>query len=100
MLVSGGRRSADLQSALGEQPSVRNALEPDPPKLSTAREKPVTDPAVAKGFGGQGGRSARRLPLRFSLFTLHRGYNCRKNALSGLKTGLSQGQYPAPGKPF
>ena len=29
-----------------------------PPKLTSVREKPVTDPAVAKGFGGQGRRSA------------------------------------------
>jgi hypothetical protein len=41
-----------------------------PPKLSNAREKPVTDPAAAKGFGGQGRRSAshRRVRLAVSPF--------------------------------
>ena len=52
-------RSADLQSALGERPPVMNALEPDRRiSYAYARPKPVKDPAVAKGFGGQGRRSA------------------------------------------
>ena len=48
-----------------------------PPKLTSVREKPVTDPAVAKGFGGQGRRSAHhgRGPVAVSPFnfsTFHR----------------------------
>jgi hypothetical protein len=46
-----------------------------PPKLTSVREKPVTDPAVAKGFGGQGRRSAHHgrgpvavSPFNFSTF--------------------------------
>ena len=46
-----------------------------PPKLASVREKPATDPAVAKGFGGQGRRSAHHgrgpvavSPFNFSTF--------------------------------
>ena len=41
-----------------------------PPKLSSPREKPATDPAVAIGFGGQGRRSVHTGPHRFPLSAL------------------------------
>ena len=48
-LVVGFGRTASRDEGDGTFPS---------PKLSSERQKPVTDPAVAKGFGGQGRRSA------------------------------------------
>ena len=63
-LVVGFGRTASRDEGDGTFPS---------PKLSSERQKPVTDPAVAKGFGGQGRRSTHngRLRIAASPFTLH-----------------------------
>ena len=74
MLVSGGRAGMpERRLAVGFGRAVirdeRAGTGPQP-KLASARPKPVTDPAVAKGFGGQGRRSAHhgRGPVAVSPF--------------------------------
>ena len=76
MLVSGGRAGMpERRLAVGFGRTATREVRAGtgrPRKLSSVRETPVTDPAVAKGFGGQGRRSAhhRRGPLAVSLFTV------------------------------
>jgi hypothetical protein len=71
-----------------------------PPKLSSEREKPVTDPAVAKGFGGQGRRSAHHgsVSLAVSRFTFQPFTRFLKAGSKLLKRKQKNHRFhPAPG---